>query len=273
MLSRVEKDRLNLYFPLCIDGGLGPELQKGAIALRDYLRPRCAFSEPAEDAICDPAIARGVVGYEAIRRRLADARSTLAGLGSERVFAAGGGCGIEVAIVGHLLRARPGLRVLWFDAHGDLNTPESSPSGHFHGMPLRFLLEPGLDQAISAGAPALDPAGLRLVGTRDLDPPEEAYIAARRIRTFGPARAAEAAAGWEGGPVYVHFDLDALDPREYPNVKCPVPAGISIAAAAEMIGGLARSRALVGMSIVENVATDGATLARLEPLFELALGL
>ena len=59
----------------------------------------------------------------------------------DKILTVGGGCGIEIPIVSYFSEKYKNLDVLWFDAHGDLNTPESSPSKYFHGMPLRFLLE------------------------------------------------------------------------------------------------------------------------------------
>ncbi|MGO8692222.1 MAG: arginase family protein [Rectinemataceae bacterium] len=263
-------ERTNLYFPLWVDGGLSPTLHAGARALRDYLAPRFAFEEIPVDADCSPSKARGIVGYETIIRHLARARGILAELRPERLFTIGGGCGIEVAIVGHMLERYPDLKLLWFDAHGDLNSPASSPSAYFHGMPLRFLLEPDLEEGISPGGAALDPAALRLVGCRDLDSPEAAYIEERSIMILSGVDAASAAKGWEDSPLYVHVDLDVLDPRDYLNVKCPAPGGLRIGELARSIGALLSSRRMVGLSLVENTATDARTLARLEPVFEVA---
>jgi arginase len=107
------------------------------------------------------------------------------------------------------LAARVGrLAVVWLDAHGDLNTPETSPSGNAWGMPLRA--------AISAGD--VRPGDVALVGARSLDPPEEAFMSASGIDDDVP-RALRGADG-----VYVALDADVLDPQE---IACfmPVPNG------------------------------------------------
>jgi arginase len=160
--------------------------------------------------------------------------------------------------------------VLWLDAHGDLNSPASSPSKHFHGMPLRFLLEGGLDDAIGAPAAILDPSSLAMIGCRDLDPPEADYIRERGIQIIGVEDSGSADPVALGAPVYVHLDLDVLDPGAYPNVKCPVPGGMSIAAVAALISRAASGGDLVGMSVLENLARDRETIERLEPIFALA---
>ena len=103
------------------------------------------------------------------------------------------------------------LAVVWFDAHGDLNTPESSPSGNPWGMPLRMLLDAG----------AVDPADVVLVGARNLDPPEGEFIAASGLRT-GAERLDRALEGTDG--VYVAFDVDVARPGTRSARSCRSPA-------------------------------------------------
>jgi arginase len=260
---------MNLFFPLWMDGGLGKELHAGARALRDYLSGRFSFTEVPVDESCSPVLKNGIFGYDAIRSHLARARDILADSSPERIFTIGGGCGIEVPIVSNLRRRLGPMRLLWFDAHGDINSPASSKSKYFHGMPLRFLLEPSLDEGIGAGSEAVDPGEIVLVGSRDLDPPEEEYIRERGIRRLGP-REAGAALNPGSAPVYIHLDLDVLDPEEYPNVKCPSREGMRIAEVASIVGSFFRVGPVSGMSVVENTATDEATISRLEPIFEAA---
>jgi arginase len=117
----------------------------------------------------------------------------------ERPLVLGGCCCAHVgAVTG--LAARPGgrLAVVWLDAHGDLNTPETSPSGNAWGMPLRMLLDAG----------AVDPADVALVGARNLDPPEREFLAATGI----DGDIDRALAGAER--VYVALDLDVVRPGE-----------------------------------------------------------
>jgi arginase len=263
-------DRLNLYFPLWIDGGLSRGLLEGARAIRDLLSPRMGFVELGAESEGDPKLERGIVGYAAIKSALGRAGEELDRLAPERLLTVGGGCGVEVAILPYLCRKYPGLRVLWLDAHGDLNSPASSPSKHFHGMPLRFLLEGSLDEGIGPRTASLESSELTLVGCRDLDPPEAEYIRLRGIKLVEAGDAGEADLAGRGEATYIHLDLDVLDPAEYPNVKCPAPGGIAIAEAATLIARAMSSAKVVGMSILENLAADRDSLARLEPIFELA---
>ncbi len=129
--------------------------------------------------------------------------------------------------------------VLWIDAHGDLNRPETSPSGNVHGMPLAAALGLAGDRFAreGLGLPAVDPARVAIVGARSLDPDERELIRAHGIRVFtmseidriGIERAITEALARVAGPGFVHLslDLDALDPEVAPGVGTPVQGGLT----------------------------------------------
>lgn len=129
--------------------------------------------------------------------------------------------------------------VVWFDAHGDFNTPETTPSGYLGGMPLACAVGRGLDD-LRMHAGLREPVAeqhVALLAVRDLDPPEEQALAAsdvRWLRTNELARddmALDAAlAAVRGLPqVYLHIDIDVLDPAIAPGVDFPAPGGLSLA--------------------------------------------
>jgi len=146
------------------------------------------------------------------------------------------------------LSARPGrLAVVWIDAHGDLNTPETSPSGNEWGMPLRM--------AIDAGAVA--PGDVAHVWARSLDPPEVAYMEQTGI----DADLGRALDGCDR--VYVAFDCDVLRPGEL-DVFMPEPGGPSLAEAEALLGDIARRGKLVGLGLTGlTEASDPVLVARL----------
>src|SRR5438094_6000653 len=113
----------------------------------------------------------------------------------ERPLVLGGCCCAHVGAVEGLATRHGRLALVWLDAHGDLNTPESSPSGNLWGMPLRMLLDSG----------SVDAADVLLLGARNLDPPEEEFIRASglNIGEEGIAPALEGA-----GCTYVALDVD-----------------------------------------------------------------
>src|SRR6478752_9040640 len=153
-------------------------------------------------------------------------------LGGDHAIAIGTLAGLAAAA------GQPG-GVIWIDAHGDLNTPETSPSGNVHGMPLAAAL--GRSSAWFAHdrltLPAIDPARVALVGIRSLDPAERAFLREADIRVFtmsdidriGIEHAMREALDRVAGPGFVHIslDLDALDPEVAPGVGTPVPGGLT----------------------------------------------
>ena len=125
-------------------------------------------------------------------------------------------CGASLATIAATLRHRPDAKVVWFDAHGDFNTPETTPTGYLGGMVLTALC--GLwDFGFGAG---LSPDRIVLVGPRDLDPGEGELIAAHGVRliagedgTIDAERVIEAVGG---APVWLHIDTDVVDPLYLP---------------------------------------------------------
>jgi arginase len=107
----------------------------------------------------------------------------------------GGSCCAHVGAVRELARRHGRIGVVWIDAHGDLNTPDSSPSGNAWGMPLRMLIDAG----------DVEPRDVTLLGARNLDPPEVEFIAESRIRQE---------LGALPDRVYVALDLDVIRPGD-----------------------------------------------------------
>lgn len=191
---------------------------------------------------------------------------------------AGGDCGVELEPVA-AARRRFGERlvVVWFDAHGDLNTPDSSPSGAFHGMVLRALTGEGPDGLV-AGEP-LDPGQVVLAGVRDLDPAEEAFIEAQGVRRVRVADAealveAVAAAGGTDEPkaVYVHVDLDVLDPSVFGSVGSPAPGGFWPDELLSLVGAVAERFEVVGLGIMEYEPDGGEDQALIGSLVRELVG-
>ena len=169
----------------------------------------------------------------------------------ERPLVLGGCCCAHVGAVEGLAARGGPLGVVWLDAHGDLNTPATSPSGNLWGMPLRMLLGDG---AVAAG-------NVALVGARNLDPPEEEFIAASGLR-MGAAGVASALAGVER--VYVALDCDVLDPAQ---VACfmPEPGGLSLEEVERVLCGVAARATVAGAGVTGLVreAANGPAVARL----------
>ena len=170
-----------------------------------------------------------------------------------RPLVLGGCCCSHIGAVEGLAARHDRLGVIWFDSHGDLNTPETSPSGNEWGVPLRMIIDGG----------AVDSIDVALIGARNLDPPEAEYIAAARIQ----AAAADVLERVDG--VYVAIDADVLDPEELA-VYMPEPGGPSLHELEEQLTRIRESGTVVGAGI--SGLALGAEVEKLERLTA-ALGL
>ena len=164
----------------------------------------------------------------------------------------------------HCARTGRPLFVLWLDAHADFNTPETSPSGNLHGMPLAALCgEPGLsDLFADPERPALDPTRVHLFGLRSIDAGERALVAARNVEVtdmrhideFGvvaPLRRSLERVAAASGHLHVSFDIDFLDPGLAPAVGTTVPGGATFREA-HLIMEMLHDSGLVGsLDVVE----------------------
>ncbi|MEV4259252.1 arginase family protein [Spirillospora sp. NPDC049652] len=159
----------------------------------------------------------------------------------------GGDCGVELEPVAAAVR-RYGerLAVVWFDAHGDLNTPESSPSGAFHGMVLRTLLGEGPEDLVPPTP--LRPSQVALSGVRALDSAERDYLDRAGFGDRGNLR--------EDAVLYVHLDLDVLD--GFSSVGCPEPGGLPADELLSQISALTSRHEVVGLGITEYTPSDPA---------------
>jgi arginase len=175
------------------------------------------------------------------------------------VVTIGGDCAADLASVQHAVVSRPqgDVALLWLDAHGDLNDAATSPSGAFHGMVLRALLGDGPDGLASTAGEVLSPANVILGGTRALDDGESAYVDAVGIRVLGvdeladPATVIEAIEATGASAVYIHVDLDVLDPAAIGGIGFPEPFGIQPDKLADVIRAVRRRFELVGAALTE----------------------
>ena len=153
--------------------------------------------------------------------------------------------------------------VLWIDAHGDFNTPETSPSGNIHGMPLAALTGRGVPEMVNLGHPGakVSAQDVMLIGIRDLDVEERELLrdsgagvyTMREIddRGIGPV-AREAVKRLAHLPrVHVSLDMDSLDPREAPGVGTPVTGGLTYREAHMLMETIAESIAIGSIDVVE----------------------
>jgi arginase len=165
------------------------------------------------------------------------------------VITIGGDCGADLASAAHATSARPAgsVALVWFDAHADLNDASSSPSGAFGGMALRAMLGEAPEGLAAGVAERFAADHVVLAGTRSLDDAESDLIDERGLRMLPPAdldtpdALLDAVAATGATSVYVHIDLDVLDPATIAGVGYPEPFGLQPELLCELVRAL-RSR-------------------------------
>lgn len=185
-----------------------------------------------------------------VRDALTDALTT----GTEQAeptVVIGGDCGVAVPAIAHAATRHEDLAVVWFDAHGDFNSPERSPSGAFAGMALRAVFE----QTPLAGSGTIPADRVILAGAREFDDAERDAVITSGVRHLDtdqladPAALVAAVAATGATAVYLHVDLDVLDPAAITGVALPVPFGLSLDELLAVIKAVRAAVPLVGASI------------------------
>ena len=177
------------------------------------------------------------------RETLDDQSAGIAEALPARPIVVGGCCCAHVGAVQGLAGRVDRLAVIYIDAHGDLNTPETSPSGNLWGMPFRMILEAGF----------VRPEDATLVGARNLDSPEVEYMAASGIDDSVDRALVDADAA------YIALDLDVLDPSEV-DVLIPEPEGPSADEIEALVRSIAGTTTLAGVGVTGFLATERNTV-------------
>jgi arginase len=173
----------------------------------------------------------------------------------------GGDHSVALGTLGGLASARGPGGVLWIDAHADVNTPDTSPSGNVHGMPLAAALGAAGPHFASDGWPTPSIERAALIATRSLDPGERALVRTLDAKVFtmsdidrmGVEPVLREALEFLAGASFVHvsLDLDAVDPMYAPGVGTPVPGGLSYREAHLALELVAESGLLDSLELVE----------------------
>lgn len=264
-----------LLFPQWQGSGTKKDLYYGAMKIKErYLSDR-DYRE-VDVSLCEDIVEKNsILGYDIILEQLQNAVRVLLEKDYQRIFTIGGDCAVELSPVSYLNKKYNGdMAVIWFDAHGDLNTPSSSPSKKFHGMPLRTLLGKGDEQIIRQCFSKLATEQIILAGYRELDFPEQQYIDKNNISLVGAESIISSdmlidivkAKGYKN--VYIHLDLDVLDPGCFPAVMCPTCNGLLVDSLTKALQKLDGQFNVVGFSIVEYITGKGECIDELKKIID-----
>jgi arginase len=254
-----------------------PAAVRGVDALAPLLAKRLG-REPR--AIGTPSEPRAAAFTEDLRR----SRGCLLEAGGQVDDALSGGnvpiliapeCSVALTTLPTALGHRPEARVLWLDAHGDFNTPDTTPSGYLGGM----CLAGACGQWDAGLADTVSPAQVVLAGVRDLDDGERQLLERSEATVIGASSVETLVAvgnALDRAPVYVHLDLDVLDPEGFP-AQFPAPGGLRVDQLYDLLDAVASQCELVGLEVTAFDAPDdgdardeaaASVLQVLEPLLD-----
>ena len=175
----------------------------------------------------------------------------------------GGDHAMAIGTIGGITHEEPAA-VIWIDAHGDFNVPETSPNGNIHGMPVAILLGMGLSELVNVGraGPKVSAQDVVLLGTRDLDYDERdllktSGITVKTMREIDEKGIGEVVRGIlkttlkHARRLHISIDMDAIDPRDAPGVGTPAPGGLTYREAHLIMEMLHDTGKVVSMDIVE----------------------
>jgi arginase len=181
-------------------------------------------------------------------------------LGGDHSIAAG----VAAGVANHFRKEKKQIGYLWLDAHGDMNTPESSPSGNVHGMPLAAIMGYGAPELVDllGFKPKAEPGNIVIVGARDLDAQERKIVKKSGIHVFTMrdidergmrevmADALKYAMDDTAG-IAVSLDMDFVDPSDAPGVGTPVRGGVTYREAHLAMEMIADTESMVSLEVVE----------------------
>jgi arginase len=237
---------LVLSYPQWQGSGRSENLRRGAQAAAEI----CAGFGPLV-AVTDAGEGEdrnGINRWTSILEQFGHARSLLEEHRPRRVLTAGGDCACDIAVIDYLHGEYPNLTVIWVDAHLDANTPSTSPSGNFHGMPVAAIMGDAPEELRAQLTSPLLPSQFRYASARVGDRGDWDFQKANQLSWLNPDEPL-------GGPIHVHFDLDALDPSEFPHVAYP-DGELSMQAGLDLVRMAGSTGHLVGLTITEFSPVD-----------------
>ena len=241
-----------------------PQWQGSASSEAPRLAPgarRAAELVPADAVVTVPVLeaagekAAGIRAFDVLVENQRLTREALAGI-DDRVITIGGDCAVDIPpIAAAHARYGAALTVLWIDAHPDVYSPRTLPSGAFHGMVVRALL--GDAPAGLTPERPLAPHQVIIAGERAGDVSEHEYLAKTGLRRYGVDDLERVLDGLRG-PVYVHIDLDVLEPAAFGSTCYPEPNGVRPQRLIELVSQVvSQVDGLVGAAITEHAPPGG----------------
>jgi len=265
---------VKIYFPQWQGSGTGKTIENGAKTILDYLDdPKFIHVPLSEISAGKNGINKhDINNYDAITEQLTRLKKSIDKAQPNTIKTIGGDCGLEIVPVSYLNKKYPNLGVIWFDAHADINLPEESQSHNFHGMPLRTLIGEGNDELKQLLFTQINPSQIHYIGLRSIDTAEQERINKDHIYaplTLDITHLIKTLKEKNITELYIHFDVDCLDPNAYRSAYFNVNNGITTAEAEHYITELKANFSVVGTSILESVAMTEQQLNPIKNIIKL----
>lgn len=273
--------QLTLYYPQWQGSGPDQSVYNGAVELKTNYLAGLKLKEVPVDIAVMSRVKNNIFGYDEILKQIRLAYKLIRENNPEKIFTVGGGCDAGIVPLAYLNDRSAGeLTVIWLDAHGDLNTPQSSKSKYLYGMPLRTILGEGDTEILKIIPRFLKPSQVILAGARDIEKAEKEYLEVQNI-DYCTIRSMEnniialtdLVRAKTKKEIYIHLDLDVLDPAEFPHVAVPVRGGLKIKTLNRLIENLNDQFNLIGFGIFEYKPSGLQSIELLNNLFRIGLTL
>jgi arginase len=254
-----KKKHLNLLMPQWQGGGPDKSTYFGGMEIRDKYMQGMALSEVQISTEDSCQIKNNIFGYDCIYNQLKQAKHIVESFSPDTIFTIGGGCDADIIPITYLnKRYNKDLTVLWFDAHADLHTPETTETRLLYGMPLRLAMGEGDRDILELLWSNIRKSQLIMLGTRDIDRAEEKYINENSINILTCPeiesdidKVISRVKSLGNEKIYIHIDLDVIEPAEFPHVPITAKDGLSIDVFETLISELHRSFEIVGLGLYE----------------------
>ncbi len=199
-----------------------------------------------------------IVGYEILEKQMEQVFQSLKTEQPEKLFTIGGGCDADFPSIAYMNEKYNGdLKILYFDAHGDINSPEESESKLFYGMPLRCLIENSDGTTFPFVKSKLKSDQIILIGARELNSDEIKFINENKTQRITVEDLANRHIDLEkilapnNEKVYIHLDLDVLEPQKFPHVPLPSAGGITAEKLKDVLKIINEKSCVVGFGVFE----------------------
>ncbi|MBT8303370.1 MAG: arginase family protein [Bacteroidia bacterium] len=261
---------MKIFFPQWQGSGTGKDIKIGAKTIKAFLNDPEILSIPLSKKKLEKK--HYINAHEALVEQLSSFRQILLQHKPKKLHTIGGDCGLEIIPVSYLSSIYNNLGVIWFDAHADINLPKDSSSSNFHGMPLRTLLGEGNSTLRNLMFSELKPNQIHYLGLRDIDSAEQEKIVKEGIYaplTMNVAHLTDRLKKNRVKYLYIHFDVDCLDPGSFDKSYFKIANGLTISETEACIRHLKSKFKIVGTSILESTAATEEDLGPIANIVKL----